>query len=279
MDRTSSAPWKKPPLVYVVVQLVFGPVEKMEDFVPAIQEGLRQWYPRFTARINEVVQVNPAQRTVQLEQARQWVFQDAQMLSAVVLQKNSLAFEVWSYKSFHSLSSDFLRVINLVCSVAGINLVERLGLRYVNLLGEDSLPLVHQFSSGVQGIFQDPHRGISSKIIQFVENCSTPIGGLTLRYVKIHQDIQFDINAFLTPPKHLNHLVDRKPPLVILDIDHFKVFSPEESAPLMSQEELATLLTSLHGEVSEAFHRSLTEAALQLYKDGIIPSLGDNGTS
>lgn len=269
-----SARWKNPPLVYVVTQVTFGSVEKIQDYVPDIQEILREIYPRFTMKTVNQWDVHPSEEGLKVETKAidQWQFHNVDATAGFVLTKNSLAFETATYSTFDELKTHYIDILSKVIDILKINLIERVGLRYVNLLTETAdLPLRSQVSENLLGIsltsHTEDHIQVEQKWITRIDANADQVlqGHLLLRFFHVRDGgvLKGWVDSFgLALSKH----PERNTPSAVLDIDHFRSYLPQETQPL--PDEIAQLLDKYHEEIEKAFLTSLTDSAKEWYKEG-----------
>ena len=128
MNATTLGTWRKPPLAYVVAELVISPYYSMASAVPGLQDRLRVAYPRTMEAQRLVVDGNkPSTQPL-------WQLLSADQTHGVQLGTRAIALHATSYVH----SSDFLsRWAEILDAVGAANLgafVERVGLRYIDLI-------------------------------------------------------------------------------------------------------------------------------------------------
>ncbi len=128
MTSTALGTWSKPPLAYVVAELVISPYYSMAKAIPGLQDWLREAYPRTIEAQEMVLDGNkPSPQPV-------WRLLSADQKLGVQLGTRSISLHATSY--LHS--SDFLtRWAEVLDAVGAAKLgafVERAGLRYVDLI-------------------------------------------------------------------------------------------------------------------------------------------------
>jgi uncharacterized protein (TIGR04255 family) len=121
------------PLAYVLAQVRFQPILEMHKAVPAIQTALRKRYPRFREIKIAGFELGPTGPRV-LEPAPRWEFVSESSRQGVILQSNSLVLHATEYSTYQNFGADLATVVKILENqVEGI-LVDRLGLRYVDLI-------------------------------------------------------------------------------------------------------------------------------------------------
>ena len=122
------------PLILVLVQLKFGTVKKMSDFVPDIQERLRGRYPKFRT---EQIKTFTLSQTPEVEDSTQWFFGNMSGTSSITLTESFVTLSTSDYSTYEKFHNEFNIIVESLGEFANLNLVERLGLRYVDLIRTD----------------------------------------------------------------------------------------------------------------------------------------------
>lgn len=157
MTNTALGTWRRPPLVYVVAELVISPYYSMSAKVPGLQDRLRSAYPR-TIEAKELV-IDGAKPSAQ----PLWHMMSVDQKHGLQLGTRSIALHATSYVQ----SSDFLgrwaEVLDAIQDAALGAFVERAGLRYIDLIvpAEGRSPAEY-LAPGLQGITPDGGRSTGS---------------------------------------------------------------------------------------------------------------------
>jgi uncharacterized protein (TIGR04255 family) len=108
----------------------------MATYVPGIQERLRKaGYPRFSETLLQEFLLGPTPNSAPSMSTRnKWVFADRDTQTAVALTTDFVAFETVGYDTFDRFVEAMGAVLDIVGSEANIELSERVGLRYVDLV-------------------------------------------------------------------------------------------------------------------------------------------------
>lgn len=253
----------KSPLVYVVAQVNFSAVESMATYIPDIQDRLRRkGFPRFVqgefrairVTLNAPPQVTPVPR---------YEFQDKGRRTGVVVSKEFVTLHVSEYRTFERFCDVLSTSLEIIHSVVGIGLVERVGLRYVNLVRAKGSEGFAQFlDPGLLGLDESKYGATHSKIMSQVLG-QTEIGTLAIRL------FQRDDGSFLPPDAEPSPLDHPDPELgqgevvSLLDLDHFKLF--EKAAMEFSVESVMRLFWQLHDNTDLAFRAAVTPHALETW--------------
>lgn len=157
MNTTALGTWRKPPLAYVVAELVISPYYSMASKVSGLQDRLRSAFPRTVEAKEIVVDGNkPSAQPL-------WQLISADQKHGVQLGTRAISLHATGY--LHS--SDFLtRWADVLDAINGAQLgafVERAGLRYVDIIvpSEDRSPADY-LAQTLQGITPDGSRSTGS---------------------------------------------------------------------------------------------------------------------
>jgi uncharacterized protein (TIGR04255 family) len=246
----------KSPLVYVVTQVRFSAVMSVEKFVPEIQEKFRhKGFPRFLrSQVPEFAfaQVDSAPKVTFIDR---FEFQNREASLGIVLTYNNFAVHTNDYKTYEDFEKSIATAIDVINSAMNLSIVERIGLRYVDLIrlkkGETWKEYLQE---GLLGL--DPEKvGVKSWMAKFESLGVTDVGKLMIRCAQTQQALPPDLQ---TPT--LKYSITLKPGEVatLLDTDHFS----EESTDFKPSTVL-TKIGDLHDHIDKAFRNSVTSNALK----------------
>jgi len=246
----------------------------MAKYVPEIQDRVRrQGFPRFLqSKIQQVrisalpvgLSLPPSPPNFDVIEVDRWEFQNADRTMGIVVVKDSVALHMSRYTSFEQFCALFEQGLNVVHEVASLALIERVGLRYVDLIvpGEDE---------GFEQFFGERLLGPEKELLEVEDSLygmdfrgRTTTGTLT---VKVAQN---DAGMMLPPdlsPSTLSHdlpALKPKQKIALLDIDHSIEFA--EKAKEFSTETVSDLLWRLHHNTDLAFRHSVKPEALEKWK-------------
>jgi uncharacterized protein (TIGR04255 family) len=266
MNRTLPALYlEKCPLVLVLAQVRISSIQKMEDFIPEIQEKLRKTgFPRFKRLDIQELTLVP---TPSVALAKRWIFSNKEENLAVVLHPDFVVLETASYQNFDTFIRCLDQVLQILSEVTQVQLVERLGLRYVNLI-RPQFPdtFATYLNSGIVGIDAQEKMGIKHSLSRFESVNETPFGKLIIRLS------QNDRRQFL-PPDLVDHVLhydlelSEKEVVALLDIDHFSE-TPRED---FSVSRITEKMWNLHDYTDQAFRSAVTSTALERWGSKEVP--------
>lgn len=254
---------QRSPLVYVLSQVRFPAILKMDTHLPDIQEDLRRTgFVRYNKEdIQQVVFGGPE---VRAEHGTRWVFSSRDRSEAVVLAPGFVVYETSKYDVFETFSSRFYEVLNVVSNRTKIELVEKLGLRYIDLIRTAEGRSAKEFlREHVRGLAPED-LGAKKSRHQFVIQAETDQGDLLVRSFE-NSGPDFLPPDLVSTHTHLDFPVARedlgRDTYRILDIDHIAKgefdFDPST---------LIDKLWELHACASRAFLAAVTEEAIEYWK-------------
>ncbi len=250
----------------------------MAKYVPEIQDRLRrQGFPRFLQgkiqqfRINAIAAGpnSPQPPNLDIVDLERWEFQNPQKSVGFVLVKDSIALHMSRYTSFEQFCASFEQGLNVVHEVASLALIERVGLRYVDLI----VPAENQgfedfFGERLLGPEKEP-LDVEDSLYGMEFRGRTTTGTLA---VKLSQN---DTRMMLPPdlsPSTLSHQLPdlkAKQKVALLDIDHS--IDLADKAKEFSTAAVSDLLWRLHHNTDLAFRYSVREEAINRWKSSAAP--------
>ncbi len=250
----------KSPLIYVLAQVRIGAVLKMAEYVPLIQERLRKTgYPLYRASEIRELRFGPGQPD--LTSTARWHFDASDRSTGFLLQADSLVFHTSAYKTSEDFFAALTQGIEIIHEVVGLEVAERLGLRYVDAFQADpDHRLAEYFHPGVRGIALDEIGATQPRLLVNLV-ADTQIGGRLV--IRLSQNTG---PGFLPPDLHpLELTLDKRfapgGEIAVLDYDHFI----ERVVPF-SVEDIVHAFGALHQVTSGAFRMTVSDFALQAWR-------------
>jgi uncharacterized protein (TIGR04255 family) len=168
MTTKALGTWRRPPLAYVVAELVISPYYSMASKVPSLQDRLRDSFPR-TLEAKEIV-VDGSKPSAQ----PLWQLISADQKHGVQVGTRSISLHATSYVQSNDFLSRWAEVLDAIQAADLGAFVERAGLRYVDLIvpsGKHSP--ADYLAEGLKGIEPKGARSTGSMlaaVFQFNEN-------------------------------------------------------------------------------------------------------------
>lgn len=250
----------KSPLIFVLAQVRIAPVLSMEAKIPAIQDSLRKnGFPRLSVREIEITKREASGKT-EVETRKQWEFIDKEKRASVLIDTEFIVFQVTQYKLFEDYLSALKEILDLFAYHAEPSLVERIGLRYVDLVtpsGDQKLesylsPSLRGFSIQ-DGEAREAFR--CESVTQTGDNSR-----FIHRYMEANHGLGFPPDL-LPIALSFNREINLKSPFGLLDMDHFMHVDSD-----FSVQTIIDNLWTLHDHQTKAFTASVTDAALKEWR-------------
>jgi uncharacterized protein (TIGR04255 family) len=124
------------PLLLVLAQVRFSTVLKMQEFLPEIQEQLRNSdLPKFrNIQTQTAVGLFSAEQPPRLTSDTNWEFVAKDDRTMATLGTNSISLLTTAYQTFPDFTKTLAKVLETVRTAANVSLRERIGLRYVDVI-------------------------------------------------------------------------------------------------------------------------------------------------
>ena len=250
------------PVVYVLCQIRFSPVEKMADFVPVIQEALRGQYPVYEREQIGGVTLGPNGQPTFVQNENRWRFETRDQRTGYMLSTNQLITHTTAYVDSEDFRSRIVSGFRTVHEFAKLSFIQRVGLRYIDLIipGDDDRiedyvnPALVGFRSQVSGLVPD----VSQQFLR----AHSPIGGtMLMRASRALHATALPADLMPTPLKLLREPNAEKES-VLLDWDHY--IEPLNLDP--DPDALDQKLRGLKAPIAKIFEEAITEHAVKVWK-------------
>lgn len=150
MSDTILGTWRNPPLAYVVAEVGISPHYSIAQFIPAIQQSLRDLFPRTDEGMEVALAMGASNQTTVPE--RVWRLTTPDKGRGVHIGARVIALHVTSYQEFAEFAKWLTRVLQAVQD-SGLNpFVERTGLRYIDyIIPSDGHQVTDYLVTGLRG--------------------------------------------------------------------------------------------------------------------------------
>jgi len=128
-------PLKNPPVYFTLAQVAFNPVLKLPEFIPTIQEAMRQsGYPDFRAdkKVAIELRVQDGRPTPFPVPFERFLFGNVGQTHCFILGTAFLTLQSTKYGRFEDFSAIFMKGLELLHSTVTLDFTERIGLRYLD---------------------------------------------------------------------------------------------------------------------------------------------------
>ncbi len=246
------------PLIYVVAQVRFSAVISMDKYVPDLQEKLRHQYPWFQhGKVQELA--FQAQGAPNVTFSDRYEFLQRDKRTGLVLTSSSFALHTNQYSDYDSFEEEFSASLAALDEIVDLAIVERVGLRYVDLVrlgsGEN---WSHYINPGLLGL-NTSEVGVTQLSSQYISVGKTDLGMLAFRYTQSESPMPPDLipialkfEAELLRPKEVG---------TILDFDHYSELTYDFDLTIT-----VDTIGGLHDNLDRAFRSAVTLFALKKWE-------------
>lgn len=247
------------PLVYTVLQVRIAPVFSLKKYLPDLQETFRKsGFPRYREGFLQTLSFEPEGLTPKIERTARFEFYDKGANTGILIATDAITVHTNKYTEFESFIQTVCASLRKIKEVTGVEIVERVGLRYVDWLRpDDSRSVTSLVRSGLRGL-DESALGAKDALSQWQIICSSPVGRMVVRLYQ-------QKGHYLPPdlvPINLSYTaqIDPSETVTILDLDHFaeQSFDFDEGA-------ISELAWKLHDNLDRAFRAAVTEEALEYW--------------
>ena len=260
-----------PPVALVTAELRFtdSPRLRQQDTLDAIAIACEHSFPIAEPITGMAVEPTGLGAAPQLVARQSVVLRNAESTEALTLTSNSLTYETTAYRDF----DDLVGVVNDACRTlitAGVApALTRVGLRYINEVRvREPMSEVRAWSDwiapGVLGTLSVAPEGVPVRALQAAVSFDLGNGGgLQIGYAAVPQGSVVNHRFLKRPPFEPG-------PFFGMDFDGFCEFSVDP-AKFLDPDLVARVLRGVHGPISEAFQRSLTDNSRSLFRAVPVP--------
>ena len=232
---------------------------QVAGYVPAIQEKLRkQGFPRFSHSLVQTLILPLGSTVPEAPWDAQYHFASTDKRREVVLSSNFITYQVTTYDTFERWVDEWSEILTVVHSELDIALVERSGLRYVDVVvAEEPDAVEMSLQPGLRGLDGLGLRGVQSR---FELRGASEIGSLVFRASRPQSGaIPEDLQPIELDVPQVAGL--QTGTYVVLDFDHFSTIARDFDPPALVQH-----FWALHDLVDSAFRHSVTDDALRRWQ-------------
>lgn len=255
--------WRNPPLAYVVAELVISPYYSMAATVPGLQDSLRAGYPRTLEAQELVLDSNAPPGAPQ----QVWQLLSADQHRGVQIGQRAISLHATSYVNSHDFLGQWSEVLQAIANADLGAYVERVGLRYVDLIVPDTGNRPNDYlAAGLRGV-PIPQGGVLKSgmwVISFEVDDRT----INVRTAAPSPE------GILLPP-NLHALPLRKPAIMSAAEQRMKAFESiglvdidclSEVQEVFEPLKIAERFASMHELTSTTFQSMLSETALEQWQ-------------
>lgn len=253
------------PVVYVLCQIRFSPVEKMADYVPAIQEALREHYPKFEREQIGGVSLSPNAQPIFVQNETRWRFETRDSSTGYILTTNQLITHTTKYVDSDDFRARIVSAFGTVHEIAKLGFIQRIGLRYIDLItatSDDKLedyvdPALMGFCPRVPGLTP----AVSQQLLRFNSRVGDAWGKLVGKFSRAQHRTDLPVDLLPIPLE-----IRRRPPKseesIFLDWDHFIDNVNLDPDPKL----LDGIMRDLKAPIATIFKEAITEYAVRVWR-------------
>ncbi|RUR12523.1 TIGR04255 family protein [Legionella septentrionalis] len=246
----------KQPLKFVLAEFKFSPVLQMEKYIADLQESFRKSYPIFQTNSERTFRV--FNENIETFDLKRWSFVSSDKTKAIEIDQERIIFFTSYYDRFDGFVDNCELVLNVLTDVVEPSLIQRVGLRYCDLI---SLDTEEKMDKLVSRNLTCPEELIELGTNRHQKNetlLKTEIGTLVIRsYYGAHN--------LTVPPDLINRLPieiqgdKSKNEKMLIDFDHF--WESRNDSISFDNEQVIEKLKELHAVAREAFWKLTTDYA------------------
>lgn len=261
MTTTTYYKLEKQPLLFVLAEFRFPMIMQMEKFIPELQERFRSQFPYFEEQVSQEVKLQP--QGIEVISFKQWNFIDKARRKAIIVNHSRLICITSEYHRFNHFSEFCLDSIGVLKDIANPAFVERIGLRYADLISPtDQSPISDLVQESLCNIHYLNDIGeLSHKLNEI--SLKTSEGNMMIRslYGEHNLSVLPDVASL---PIKINS-VESTGERIILDFDH--VWESTDGADIQfDKDDVSLKLKKMHSLSREAFWNCTTEKGRELWK-------------
>ncbi len=233
----------------------------MKEYVALFQDWLRKnGFPGFKREHMQRFVFGPDPET---ETSSRWKFLSKDKTERVILTQDFIVYETSNYLRFTAFTERLAAILSTLNSIAEIDYVSQIGLRYVDVIHQlDGYPPSWFIREQLKGLPHELVDGCQVRVNQSLSVLDTPVGELRLRV------LAGTGQNFLPPDLEQDELefklkLNTEDEFKILDFDHiWKGEIDFDADPIIEK------LWDLHASVKQTFEASVTEEALTVWERG-----------
>lgn len=257
------------PLIYVLAQIRFTHVPRMDRRWEDFHEKVFDTYPKAETEHIEQIAIKDGQPTIG-DTVQRWQLTNESRNTGIILDSGMLVFHTTGYRTSDVFLSDLQDILSAFAQVLpekGIS-VSRLGLRYVDLLlEEDGLSVDQQVFEPLRMPLIPSTIGAPKRMDQIVAYTTPMESVLRIRHLQSTTPDVLPADIFpnkLVPAPRLARERPENTIVGLLDYDHF--FEREQP---FDHTAIIDRFQTLRDTTSAAFEATTTKEALAVWKKGI----------
>jgi len=262
---------KDTPLVHVLAQVRFTPVFGLKDRIQAVQARLRACdFPRYDQTTIQNLVIEAGGQAMRLDPVARYDFLNRDKTEGVVLTSDFVLVHTNKYSTYEEFDNRLRQVLTIVNAEVTPDLVERIGIRYVDLVRLDPGESFTQYlAPGLLGYaFESTQasleiEGAASRMESIAKTASG--SQLAVRCFQRADGTILPPDLWPTVLNYEGRTIPAGELVTILDIDH------SSTQPVdFEVDPVADALAALHDKTDITFRGAVTPYALQKWGQEIL---------
>lgn len=253
------------PLVFVLAEFRFSPILDIKEYIPKLQDALRNKLPILRNTETQEIMVSPNGISVQSQ--TNWEFISKNSHTAASVNQNRLLFMTGEYERFDGLAENCDFLLKTIIDIVNPSLCLGLGLRYSDtILDIENKGSIEDFVQ--PRLYNNDDLRLSGNLLRQTNETvwKTEEGAIFIRSIYGEDRVLVWPDAENLPIA-IQKTSDKPVRRLLLDIDHVWDAQEEESGPLDFDKDLILIkLSNMHKVSRKAFWNVTTEQAKEAWK-------------
>lgn len=264
-SQDSSPVLSHSPLALVLCQVRFASIRNIEQYIPKLQDTLRQ--NRFpidkSTPVRELL-IDSISGKVSQQHRQHWEFRTYDETWSCIVNESAVVFQTTKYNNFDDFCDQLSMIMNHLSNIIGSLIVERIGLRYINVI------LPHSTESWRDYLIREFH-GLQNEVIApentlFTARTVIDTDEHHTLIIQLHQNrerqvLPSDLLAHHPRLQETHNALRDNTLITLLDIDHFLIRRHR-----FDTEVIVSSLERLHESIDTIFLDVVTEHALATWR-------------
>jgi uncharacterized protein (TIGR04255 family) len=245
----------------VLAQVRISHVAKMGDYVDDVQERLRgSGFPRCEEGRGHEILLRPGLQPEIREHSR-WEFQNKERSAGIIVMQNAIVLHTNSYDTFDHFAKSLRLALEVIGDAARPALVERLGLRYVDLIRPDAGEAWTDYlKPGLHGLTPSAI-GMTEGLQRHETVGATKVGQLVVRCVQSTDGGFLPADLSPTTLDYAGLTLRQGELITLLDFDHFTPVTRDYDV-----DQVMTAMWELHENLDVTFREATTDLAMKKWE-------------
>lgn len=253
------------PLVFVLAEFRFSPILDIKEYIPKIQDALRNRLP--ILRNTETQEITVSSNGISLETQANWEFISKNSHTAASINQNRLLFMTSEYQRFDGFEKNCDFLLQTIIDIISPSLCLGLGLRYSDTIFDiEEKGSIEDFVQ--PRLYKNDDLKLSGNLLRQTNETlwRTTEGAIFIRSIYGEDRVLVWPDAENLPIA-MRKTSDKPVRRLLLDIDHVWNAQEEELGPLdFDKDSILSKLSNMHKISRKAFWNVTTEKAKEAWK-------------